>query len=325
MLRLAAALVLLAGCAGETGGEAQEQDLIGGELAEEGDLPSVVYLPSGCTAAAVGPRHLLTAAHCVLSSSNSLNSAYEPSQVIKLSRGSAPIAEVVVERTHVSTSWFGVCERAYCAISSVAGEQDAADVALIVVQDELPIPVTPVDLRPVEPGEAVVIAGYGCEQGIQVVEPGREPTLRFADTEALDAEDALHDGSFMSEPKLPNMDGNYLLTPGPGAAVLAGDSEAEDFAAGLCPGDSGGPLFRREGDELRVVGVNANYTLLPEASDPWGLPVTNWHTRIGESARHGIGAWLTELGVSTTRSEALPVEEPTEDLQWPGFAWWGDL
>jgi len=312
MFRLAAALLFVAGCAGESGGAAQEQDLIGGEEADPGDLPSVVYLPSGCTAAAVGPRHLLTAAHCVLSTSSSLRDAYQPERVIALSRGGEPIAEVVVELTHVSPSWQAACELAYCAISSVAGEQDAADVALIVVRDDLPIPVTPVDLRPVQPGEPVFIAGYGCEEGVQISDPGLEPTLHFADTEVLHAEDALHAGSFMSEPKLDAMDTNYLLTPGPGAAVLAGDADAENFAAGLCPGDSGGPIFRREGDELHVVGVNANYTLLPEASDPWGLPVTNWHTRIGDSSKHGIGGWLGELGVATTRSELPPETSP-----WP--------
>lgn len=306
MIRFAPALLLfVAGCAGVEEGSAQEQDLIGGQEAPEGELDSLVYLPTGCTAAAVGPRHLLTAAHCVLSTGRLvLKADYEPAQTISLSRGGATVAEVVVEQTHVSPSWLEACGSAYCAITSVAGVQDAADVALIVVQDDLPLPVTPLDLRPVEVGEPVLIAGYGCDRGIQTADQDWEPVLRFAETEAIAPESALHDGSYMSEPRLETMDASYLLTPGPGAAVLAGEASTEDAAAGLCPGDSGGPLLRRDGDELRVVGVNANYTLLPELSDPLGLPVTNWHTRVGESARHGVAAWLVGLGVSTTTSVA---------------------
>jgi hypothetical protein len=47
-----------------------------------------------------------------------------------------------------------------------------------------------------------------------------------------------------------------------------------------------------------VVGVNSNYTLGPEAKDSVGLPITNWHTRLDDASRHGVGAWLKAVGVT---------------------------
>jgi len=46
----------------------QAQDLIGGSIAAPGDFPEILYISAGrsrCTATAIGPRTILTAAHCV--------------------------------------------------------------------------------------------------------------------------------------------------------------------------------------------------------------------------------------------------------------------
>jgi hypothetical protein len=66
-------------------------------------------------------------------------------------------------------------------------------------------------------------------------------------------------------------------------------------AGGLCPGDSGGALYR-EGTN-RVVGVNASYTFLPDSN----VPVTNWHTRLDGDARWGVASWLESFGAHLTR------------------------
>mgnify|MGYP000644449504 CR=1 FL=1 len=67
--------------------------------------------------------------------------------------------------------------------------------------------------------------------------------------------------------------------------------------ARLCPGDSGGPLYKATPDGVAVVGVNANYTLLPDDKDEVGIPVTNWHTRLDGSSRNHVGDWLSQVGV----------------------------
>ena len=106
----------------------------------------------------------------------------------------------------------------------------------------------------------------------------------------MPAELAVHDGSAVLASDVAQVAGIYSLTAGPGAARAK---------AGLCPGDSGGPLYAKRAGVLVVVGVNSNYTLGPEAKDDVGLPITNWHTRLDEASRHGVAAWLRSVGVAT--------------------------
>lgn len=54
-------------------GPEPEPALIGGMIAKEGDFPSVIHISAGgsrCSAAVVGPRTILTAAHCVADKKN---------------------------------------------------------------------------------------------------------------------------------------------------------------------------------------------------------------------------------------------------------------
>ncbi len=68
--------------------------------------------------------------------------------------------------------------------------------------------------------------------------------------------------------------------------------------SGLCPGDSGGPLYEESASgALSVVGINSNYTFAPEDVDPAGLPVTNWHTRIDDGSSHKVASWLSSVGI----------------------------
>ncbi len=78
------------------------------------------------------------------------------------------------------------------------------------------------------------------------------------------------------------------MTAGPGA-------RGASAAAGLCPGDSGGPLYRKRDGGWAVVGVNSNYTLALEADDSVGLPITNWHTRLDGKSRHDVATWLRSV------------------------------
>ena len=96
-----------------------------------------------------------------------------------------------------------------------------------------------------------------------------------------------------NDPVLANVAGSYAITPG---------KRGVRTSASLCPGDSGGPLYRTNGRADTIVGVNAYYSFAPEAEDPKRVSVTNWHTRLDTDARNGVGAWLVDLGVATTRT-----------------------
>lgn len=292
MRALAVTLFALAivGCEGPTEGQ-QEENLIGGERVARDLFAATVRLPaSKCTASWVGPRHLLTAAHCVFDASRGAPMAgYAAGASLAIDTATG-LFDVTIEVTVVSETWAELCPRTYCGIAEVAARQDAADVALIVLRDDVPdqrfLPVT-ADAQ--APGDAVIIQGFGCEDGLYAGDERSDINLASAETRVVPATDALHEGSFIGEDHLEAASGNYFMTAGP--AHAAG-------GAGLCPGDSGGPVYANTATGLAIAGVNANYTLLPEAQDPLGLPVTNWHTRLDGDARHAIATWLGEHGAT---------------------------
>jgi hypothetical protein len=181
-----------------------------------------------------------------------------------------------------------------CGTSEVTTRLDAADVALVVTRTEIGdvsvVPVVPVDLSPVRVGDPLTIAGFGCEQGAEVPDDRSAWRLTAQPTVAIDAEHAVHDGSSVGEDDVARVAASYVLTPGPAGG-----------GAALCPGDSGGPLWRR-GGALAVAGVNANFTFAPPSEEPKGIAVTNWHTRLDDGSRFGVGSWLASLGVTTTHT-----------------------
>lgn len=67
--------------------------------------------------------------------------------------------------------------------------------------------------------------------------------------------------------------------------------------AGLCKGDFGAPMFRA--GTAAVAGVMSNVTLWSETKS---IPVTVQHTRVDGTSRFKIGAWLEGLGVQTIHS-----------------------
>ncbi len=266
--------------------------LIGGFVAGEAALASTVYIDGLCTAVKVAPKRLLLAAHCVVDPAT-LRFLFAIGSNVSVAREPAKgYAYPKIAAIHVHPAWTKACDEFYCGASSVTARLDAADVAVIDLANELEnVPVASVDTRPLADGDSVTVTGFGCTQGVLATDLRSRATLKFAETRSIPARSALHEGSPLRLTDLPRVSATYSLTSGPGASPSF---------AGLCPGDSGGPLYRTARDgALLVVGVNANYTLRPEAQDRVGLPMTNWHTRLDERSRHGVASWLRALGVPT--------------------------
>ena len=53
--------------------EVANDNLTGGTVATDGQFPATLYIRNNCTASKVGPRHVLTAAHCVVANDGSIN------------------------------------------------------------------------------------------------------------------------------------------------------------------------------------------------------------------------------------------------------------
>lgn len=196
------------------------------------------------------------------------------------------LVEVTIAKLTVHPSFLAKCTGTTCAAGHAAAS-DSPDVAMIEIDRETPdVPVTPVDLDAVGDGDAVTVAGYGCEK---IGEAGA-PTARAKDTKIVPAKVVNHEGSeYKTQPQLVSrLAAAYAVTPGAGW-------RAEE--PGLCGADMGGPLLRA-GATPALVGIHANYTQFAAG----GLPVTDHHTRVDGTSRFKIGAWLAGLGAATVKS-----------------------
>lgn len=297
MKRLLLSLLLVAGCAastddGEDPAEGADDALIHGSPATTDRFPSTVYLKSGCTAAKVGEKLLLTAAHCVLNTSSN-SPKWKEGDTLGISRAPANgYTDVTIAAVHVHPDWQKACDEQYCASSEVTAKLDAPDAALIELKDAITgIPNAKVDTTALANAASVIEIGFGCTQGVSVADNRTSPTMLFASTKIVPADHAVHDGSPLAQVDLAKLGANYALTDGPGKSKKK---------SGLCPGDSGGPLYKEDAKTkaLSVVGINSNYTFAPEDKDAAGLPVTNWHTRLDDASSHHVASWLKSIGVA---------------------------
>jgi hypothetical protein len=137
------------------------------------------------------------------------------------------------------------------------------DLGVIVTNEDVPdVATTFVDARAVQIGEDVVKTGYGCEDLSNMNDaPVR---LRFAHTTV---------GAFGKKTSQDPGAANYFETP---------VESSDGGGASLCPGDSGGPVYR--GDA--VVGVNSWRDIETGNAD--------WHTRLDDLA---TTAWLVSKGI----------------------------
>jgi hypothetical protein len=309
-----------------------DDELIGGHIATDEELPATLLVKDNCTAAKVGPRHILLAAHCVtdpdfppgttidVTTSNAVGAFFDAGGV---DAASFLWRRFTIERTEVHPLWRDQCASMRCGKVSVATRNGLADVAVVVVTEELTgIPEAPVDLAPVRPGDPVAITGFGCENAVGGEWNWDNQRLRVGETSAIDFDRAIHPGSWVFPEDRESghaalMDARYLLTPGPQEPRSNTDpddasppSRPSASSAGLCPGDSGGPVYRRGLPEPVVVGVNASYSFttggwhdLDDGSGRKyqgpGVPVTNWHTRLDAERGVKVGSWLRDLGVRT--------------------------
>lgn len=257
-------------------------DLIGGSEVADSDFPSTIELTvpgpgwSSCTAAKIGPRHILTAGHCIVyATPNDVTAKLGAGAIVALTAKHGvigdddPLMAYPVAQTLVHPTWL-----------ATHGDLDDAnaDVAIVVLTEAAltggfaKIPIARVDAHPVVPGDELVVMGYGCETGVRV-DDNANPRLKAQSTVAV--------GTVA--------DRSYFATPGagPAPAALADAGPAPDGPS-LCPGDSGGPVYRDDGTERVIVGVN-HYYYFAEGSD---VSWVNTHTRLDVEAPDGVNDWV---------------------------------
>jgi hypothetical protein len=288
-----------------------QPELIGGEPARAEQFRATVGINDECTAAKVGARLFLTAAHCValgrpvhgmpvpenFPPNGGVRDEYLPGKRLSIYWGldasDGRKGDFVIARTSIHPSWWD-CPA--CGNAIVDGL--AADIAVIELGEDTPkIPEASVELANIVTGTSVVKVGWGCEERTNVdagdLHLGR---FKLASASTIPVSEIRRFDGRITDDQVAFVGASYLVTAG----------HAKDAkAASLCLGDSGGPLYLNDGSKPRIVGVNSDYTFKPpvDDSDKGGVSWTDWHTRTSLSSGSGIGEWLKSLKVNTVVSE----------------------
>lgn len=295
-----------------------EQALIGGGPAAADAFRSTVGIADVCTAAKVGERLFLTAAHCVaigrpfrgmpvpedFPPNDGVLDRFLPGQSLLINWGldadDGEQGSFSIVATTIHPSWWQ-CPLCQEPIVSQGG---AADIALIEIAEDTPdIPEARVELDAIATGTPVLKVGWGCEERTNI-DPSTLSLGRYklASAVTIPVAEIRHDSSRLSDEQVATVDAAYTITAG---------HAQNDANASLCLGDSGGPVYLPVNDDARIVGVNSDYTFRPlqGPEDLGGVSWTDWHTRTSLGSLHDVGQWLIDRGANTVSGGATPQSE----------------
>jgi V8-like Glu-specific endopeptidase len=246
-----------------------QEDLIGGDAGNPYNT-GAIKIRYGCSATMIGANQILTAAHCVtkdgtgaLPSNTVIDDPYAAGNSISFTN--SPTADnnanwfsSTVMGVDLSPAYMKACSSG-CVYAFETNPPYAPDVAIITIADTFPDSFGyTATVASASPGDAVTESGYGCT--VNINDPTPNPRY-FKDAPAtiLDPTNAASlTAPGFNVSNVAAFSANYFITAG----------QAGGGNASICPGDSGGSLFK--GATLtqfysEVVGVNAYY-FFPTAS-----------------------------------------------------------
>jgi hypothetical protein len=298
--------ILALGCllaCGPTAPKDYELNLINGKLATAQEFTSaLVYLASDgsrCSGVKVSKRQILTAAHCVVEPSGLVKDALSvPRAKLEISNfprrvvtdtslwHSGRIAKIDLPDAYLD--FLAICYTE--ANGDTAAEQACSgrynapeDLAVITFVQDLPTAwgIASLDLNPVKEGEPVTMVGYGCEKNIdtksnivrKMYGSTNVKSWKTVSTDlklglkALAGQDIERTGFITGGPEYPGLQ--------------------SDLFPGLCPGDSGGPVYRQPSGA--VVGLNKWVEVGPARQSVFQV-----HSRLSSSTKAEIEQFLRD-------------------------------
>lgn len=273
---------------------------------EEKVFPSVVLLSMGCTGTVVGPRHILTAAHCVVMDDTTRRLRMEmlPGNTLLFdTRARWTLREDYLQswshqarivRTLVHPSYL------YASLNDNYPE-NTGDVAIIVVDRDIGtrettrraleaklLPIADIDYEALgnPEGARLVKLGYGCESktasGLLTTTSWN---LKFAVFDGLpDQEEALKKAATYQKYVFKSVFSSFYW-------VSKAWGYDDTDAATNCPGDSGGALYHISSQGLKVAGVNSRSRLENKENGTYRTWV-DFHTRLDEGSALRVDLWL---------------------------------
>lgn len=228
---------------------------INGKDAKTTDFPFTVAFPDlTCTGAKISEYKYLLAAHCMTSPTGP-NMIYSVGDKINMLIPSEDGKLMLIRSTitkldaHYSYVW-KIAEVLESAVA--ASDPNVIDLAYIEIADTTPMPIGDIDTSPLKKGESIIVGGFGCqyETEVNIIKSKFKNNLityKFAEK-------------------------TVKTVKGFVAGMSVTDSDKKTKSVG-CPGDSGGPAYRRtESGRLKIIGVN---TFIGEKNDTHIVNLTN--------------------------------------------------
>lgn len=239
--------------------------IIKGQKAEIGQFPAALYLED-CTGTRIGPRHILTAAHCVYSKSRfEMNKEFLDNQKLDIFYGvdpeSAEKFSYNISTTHVHPTY-----------KEDLSDQNTFDLAIVVLEAEI--------------DQRVLIAYFGSEipKSEQAITLAGYGQTRFGQYERN-----MLDGNFPVNNLTEKVSKLHY-----GQAVIEDKSESflqlsalDNDSAMLGRGDSGGAAYDpTDSSNLTIIGVNSAANIASEVS---------FIARIDSGTKSRIDLWIESL------------------------------